>query len=228
MVTHMSQLLSDRIKQRLSALGMTMREASIKATGSAETIRAIVNGKSQNPRVDTLAKIAEVLETSPEWLTGRGDTPESPQVIPAPVTIPQRMAMPADVPVLGTAAGSLIGGAFQLEGGVIDYVRRPPALSGARDIYALYVEGTSMEPLFRPGGLIFVHPHKPPRIGDSVVVQIRNGEHDSIQASIGYLRARTALHVVLGKLNPASEVSLDRNTVVAIHRVLDMNELFGV
>ena len=85
-----------------------------------------------------------------------------------------------------------------------------------------------MEPLFRPGGLIFVHPHKPPRIGDSVVVQLRNGEHDSVQASIGYLRARTAPHVVLGKLNPLSEVTLDRNKVIAIHRVLDMNELFGV
>ncbi|WP_339760770.1 helix-turn-helix domain-containing protein [uncultured Hoeflea sp.] len=224
----MSDLLSDRIKQRLSALGMTMREASIKATGSAETIRAIVNGKSQNPRVDTLAKIAEVLGTSPEWLTGRGDASEPSQLSPAPVAMPPRISMPADVPVLGTAAGSLLGGAFQIEGGVIDYVRRPPALSGARDIYALYVEGTSMEPLYRPGGLVFVHPHKPPRIGDSVIVQIRNGEHDSVQASIGYLRGRTALHVVLGKLNPVAEINLNRDTVVAIHRVLDMNELFGV
>jgi phage repressor protein C with HTH and peptisase S24 domain len=224
----MSEILVDRIKQRLAALGLSMRDASIKATGSAETIRAIVNGKSQNPRVDTLAKIAETLQTTPEWLTGRIESPVPPQVSPAPVSLPHRQSMPADVPVLGTAAGSLIGGAFQIEGGVIDYVRRPPALSGARDVYALYVEGTSMEPLFRPGGLIFVHPHKPPRIGDSVVVQMRNGEHDAVQASIGFLRGRTALHVVLGKLNPVAEVSLNRSNVVAVHRVLDMNELFGV
>lgn len=224
----MSEILSERIKQRLAALDLTMREASLKATGSAETIRAIVNGKSQNPRVDTLAKIAEVLQTTPEWLTGRGETMALPNARPAQVELPARQSMPADVPVLGTAAGSLIGGAFQFEGGVIDYVRRPPALSSARDVYALYVEGSSMEPLFSPGGLVFVHPHKPPRIGDSVVVQMRNGEHDAIQASIGFLRARTPDHVVLGKLNPLADVKLNRTLVLAVHRVLDMNELFGV
>lgn len=224
----MNQILVERIKQRLEKLGLTARDASLRATGSAETIRAIINGKSQHPRVDTLAKIAEVLETTPEWLTGRAESAAAPDVRAAPVDIPPRNSMPADVPVLGTAAGSLVGGAFQIEGGVIDYVRRPPALTGARDIYALYIEGTSMEPLYRPGGLVFVHPHKPPRIGDSVVVQMRNGEHEAVQASIGYLKARTAEHVILGKLNPVSDVRIPRSNVAAIHRVLDMNELFGV
>ena len=42
---------------------------------------------------------------------------------------------------MGTAAGAMLGkGAFQLSSDVVDYVRRPQALTGARGVYALYVE----------------------------------------------------------------------------------------
>ena len=74
-------------------------------------------------------------------------------------------------------------GAFQLESGPIDYVARPVALLEARDIYAIYVEGTSMEPEHRPGDLRFVHPHKPARFGDSVIVQMQSEDMGPITAT---------------------------------------------
>jgi len=140
-----------------------------------------------------------------------------------------RSEMPANVPVMGTAAGSLLSGAFQLQGGVIDYVRRPPALSGARDIYALYVEGSSMEPRYFPGELVYVNPHKPPRIGDTVIVQEGNGDASNISASIGVLHKRANGVVILRKYNPPNaEFNIDQTRISAIHRVLTPNELFGV
>ncbi len=128
----------------------------------------------------------------------------------------------------GTAAGSHLSGAFQLGDNVIDWARRPPAMNGARDLYALYVEGSSMEPEHRPGDLRFVHPGRPPRLGDSVIVQIRYAEHDPIQAMIGHLVRRTGDKVVIGKLNPEATVELKRGHVLAVHKVLTMNELFGL
>ncbi|MCG6115071.1 MAG: helix-turn-helix domain-containing protein [Mesorhizobium sp.] len=149
------------------------------------------------------------------------------QFRPAPVQLPARHEMPNDVPVYGTAAASHLKGAFQLEPGVIDYVRRPPALATAKDLYALYVEGSSMEPRYEQGDLVFVHPHRPARKGDTVIVQVEVAPNE-IEASIGYLRQRTGLNVVIGKLNPQAEVQIEMKRVRHIHRVMTMNELFGV
>lgn len=141
---------------------------------------------------------------------------------------PELATMPKDIQVLGTAAGSLLSGAFQIEG-VIDYVRRPPALAGARDIYALYIEGSSMEPRYFPGDLVYVNPHKPPRIGDVVIVQEINGGPHTITASIGLLYKRVSGSVVLAKYNPPdSQITIRQDRIKAIHRVLTTNELFGV
>lgn len=85
-----------------------------------------------------------------------------------------------------------------------------------------------MEPEHRPGDLRFIHPDRPPRIGDSVIVQTRNREHEPIAATIGHLLRRTATHIVIGKLNPPAEVHVKRDTVIALHKVLTLNELFGV
>ncbi|WP_394689020.1 LexA family transcriptional regulator [Hoeflea sp.] len=225
-----------RIEERLAKLKLSASAVSRRATGSPDTIRSWANNPERSPRVDTLAKIAAELQTTPEWLLGRtskadADIPDAPQPTgqtEAAPKLPARASMPADIEVLGTAAGSLLSGAFQIEG-VIDYVRRPPALAGARDIYALYIEGSSMEPRYFPGDLVYVNPHKPPRIGDVVIVQEVNGGPNVITASIGVLHKRGNGAVVLAKYNPPdSQITIAGDRVAAIHRVLTTNELFGV
>lgn len=222
-------MLISRLKDRLEELQKTAREVSIAATGKPDTVRNILRGATRDPKAAVLDKVAAELETSADWLLGKTDdlTLVGKGLRPADVPLPMRHEMPNDIPVHGTAAGSHLRGAFQLEGSVVDYVRRPPALIGAKDAYALYIEGTSMEPRFNAGDLVFVHPHRPARPGDAVIVQVAVSQNQ-IEASIGYLRRRTAEHVVLGKLNPLAEVQLNRSQVTAIHRVLTINELFGV
>lgn len=232
----MTDILRQRIEERLKATGLAASAVSRKATGSPDTIRSWFNHPERSPRIDTLTRIAEELGTTPEWLLGRTDDssvsaapPKTADVRTADIPALSRNAMPSDVPVMGTAAGSLLSGAFQLQGGVIDYVRRPPALSGARDIYALYIEGSSMEPRYFPGELVYVNPHKPPRIGDTVIVQEHNGDSSPVSASIGVLFKRSNGTVVLRKYNPPdSEITITQTRIAAIHRVLTPNELFGV
>lgn len=140
---------------------------------------------------------------------------------------PYRDSMEKDVPVLGTAAGSHIKGAFKLGSDVIDYVRRPAALKGAKDVYSLYVEGSSMEPQYFPGDLVFVNPNRPPRTGDIVIVQIKDSE-DGVEGSIGILVKYSDTVVVLGKRNPPGEIQIKRSNGSTVHKVLSNNELFGV
>lgn len=64
----------ERVNQRLEALGMTRNAAEMLAFGKPGTIRNWERAdKSVLPRVDTLVKLAPVLQTTTEWLlTGIG------------------------------------------------------------------------------------------------------------------------------------------------------------
>ncbi len=231
----MNNILIERLNLLLAQTGKSAQRVSIEATGAKDTVRKILDGSTKNPRVDTLYKIATALGTTRQYLLGEDDEASASEPAPADngattraPGFPVRESMPLDVPVMGTAAGSHLRGAFQFEGGVVDYVRRPPALMGSRDLYALFVEGTSMEPQYFPGDLIYVTPHKPPRAGDIVVVQCRNGDHAPDEATLGIFRRTTEKHVVIGKRNPLAEIEITREHVKAIHKVLSNNELFGV
>lgn len=240
----MSNSLHERLKTRISEMGLTYEGAAKRSGLDRSYFKTMFDRENSSPRGDTLRKIAKGLEVSEAWiLTGVAQeepTPDNQQngsspadakpmnsTVAAPI-LPQRHEMPNNIPVMGTAAGSHIGGAFQFEGGVIDYVRRPPALMGARDIYALFVEGSSMEPQFFPGDLIYINPHKPPRIGDAIVVQTRISSDRPMEATIGILIKRTETHIVIRKHNPTAEVQLLRNGETMVHKILTMNELFGV
>ena len=226
----MDNVLISRIKQRLDELGKSVKSVSVEATGATDTLRKILDGTTKNPRIDTMRKVAAALGTTPEWLMGLEGAAApaiSTDVRPANVPLPTRFDMPDDVPVRGTAAGSHLKGAFQFTSDAIDYVRRPPALMGARDIYALYVEGSSMEPQYFPGDLVYVHPHKPPRVGDVIVVQAAVDDVN-VEATLGVYLKRTEQFVVIQKRNPEAQVQLKRERVKAIHKVLTTNELFGV
>ncbi len=231
MIRTMNKTLIDRLNLLLREKDMSPQRLSIEATGARETVRKILDGTSKNPRIDTIIKIAAVLDVSPQFLMG--DDEASPKATPgsrqksAP-ELPARQDMPLDVPVMGTAAGSHLKGAFELGSGVVDYVRRPPTLAGSRDVYALYVEGSSMEPQYFQGDLIYVHPHKPPRTGDIVVVQCKNADHEPTEATLGIFRKKNGHAVTIGKRNPIADIDINVETVKSIHKVLSVNELFGV
>lgn len=230
-------------------------EAGLSDGGIMNLKRAVKEGRPFSFRADSLAKLARVLLTTEAWLL-RGEGPEwAPQgravleeeqpaldaplpdppavILPpggevrvAEVEMPARSSLPQDVPVFGTAAGSLEG-AFQIDG-VVEYVRRPPGMIGVRDLYAIYVVNSSMEPEHHPGDLRFVHPGRPVRIGDTVVVQTKVGEHGAVQAYIKRLVKTTPDLITLTQHNPPATLELKRAYVLHMHRVLTMNELFGV
>jgi len=190
---------------------------------------------SAKPSIERLAELAKLFGVSTDaLLTGTPLNTVIPtaniknDVRPADVGLPPRQYMPQDVPVMGTAACNADHGSFKLDSSIIDYVRRPPGLLTTKDVYALYVEGDSMEPRFTAGDLVFVHPRKPVRIGDSVVVQIAKSENEPIEAMIAVLSKRTSHEVFLQKYNPNKIIHFDNKNIVAIHKILEMAELFGL
>ena len=120
-------------------------------------------------------------------------------------------------------------GAFQLEPGVIDYVRRAPGIMNARDVYALYVTGESMWPRFRDGELLYISASRPVRIGDDVVVCIKpEREGDPERCFIKTLVRRHSDSIEVEQFNPVKRITFANDDIVRVHRVLTMADVLGV
>lgn len=226
--------LSAKIRAKRKEKKMTQQNVA-DALGISRVSVAQWELNQTKPTVENLNSLANLLGVTPDYfLSGSpsikaGEVPLlKGDVRVAPIKIPDFYPMPKDVPVMGTAACSLVEGAFQLDNNIIDYVRRPIGLSTAKDVYALYVEGDSMEPKFIAGDLVFVHPGRPAHINSLVVVQYMKEDGGYPQAMIGVLHKRTSEVVEIQKYNPEAIVRIDARTVQFVHRIVSNNELFGL
>lgn len=215
----MSDVLRTRLRQAMAARGWDMAETSRKAGLGRTFVHDFLERpqRQRTLRADSLEKLARALAVSPSWLTGTESA--GPNAAPPP-------ANARDVPVFGTAAGS-VAGSIAVSGDVIDWLARPPGLASARDAYALFVTGESMWPKYTTGDVVFIHPHRPVRPGDSVVIQQRNGEGETLSFLKDFIR-RTPQGFLVRQYNPSAEIEFPAATVAAMHRVLTSGELLGI
>ena len=235
----MTNTIADRIRERLAATRQTPNGASQRA-GSPSLIPNILNGRSKNPRIDTLAKIAPVLETTANWLlTGQDEpapasAPAEPagpdEIVVADFHIPVTGNQPQDIPLIWTAAGSIIGDdieGFQFQGEVIGHLRRPPSLANIREAYGILVTGDSMDPIHPPGEPRIVNPLRPTAPGDTVIVVTQRWADDPGQAYIKILLRRTQRAIFLKQLNPEAVLEIPTQYVKSVHYVLTYRDLLG-
>ena len=142
--------------------------------------------------------------------------------------IPHVASLPLDVPVYGTVVGG-VDADFEMNGDVIDRVRRPAGLANAKNAFALYVVGSSMTPRYDEGDLIFVHPGRPPVAGCDVVVELHaHDERGRNKALLKTYRGKTPNLLLLSQFNPASDFDIPLDMVKQVLRVLRTNELLGL
>ena len=68
--------LKDRLRARLAATNLSARAASLKAGMGVDVVRHILNGKSRNPKHQTIERLSTALDCTYEWLaTGSGTAP---------------------------------------------------------------------------------------------------------------------------------------------------------
>jgi len=169
-------------------------------------------------RGESLSRLAPVLETTPHWLLTGEDAPATPRhAPPAPAA--------HELPVFGQVAGAALG-ATLLSADPVETVPCPPGLARVRGAYALIVAGESMAPRWSTGDMVFVHPHRPPRPGDHIVVREKTAE--GTRVTVKRFDTWTDRDLVTTQYNPDGEVRFRRDAVDAVHRVLTTNELFGI
>jgi phage repressor protein C with HTH and peptisase S24 domain len=187
--------------------------------------------KHGNPTSDTLAKLLDAIDVSLAQFEA-GTATVRTEVTGTGLHDVERAWRSAEpskpVPLLGSAIGGEWEDQIELTelhlGEVLDYLARPPSLSGDKAAYAVTIVGDSMAPRFEPGERAFVSPRTPASIGDDVIVQLRAcGEEDDADrvtmVLIKRLVKRTAGFVELRQFNPDMIFRVPSERIAAIHRV---------
>jgi len=247
----MTETFQDRVRRRVAELGIKPVVAAKKVGLERTFIIDIVkpNGK-KSVRADKLPQLAQALDTSVEYLTFATDDPAPHRfeqipgrVVRTPPPEPnvdfsktedlpnfRGFGGPRDVPVRGTAlGGSDEDGDFRFTAdNNLGHEPRPPGIMGKRDVYVVYVQNDSMDPKFEPGDRLYVDPHRPPRVMDYVVVELRSEDGESGRGYIKRLVKKTPTRVVVEQFNPRKEIEFTADEVKALHRVIPQDELLGV
>lgn len=222
-------MIEHHVKQRLETeirdQGRDMKEVSL-AAGLGETyVRdALKRGRG---KLENLFKVAAELGKSNDWLLGRSNEASNDPMAPLrPRITPNasgREAAPSYGPPLDVLGASKGGddGKLIYNGQVIERIPRPPILENVEDAYATYVTGSSMRPRFKEGEKVWVHPHRPARRGDDVVVQVYpEQEGDAPEGFIKEFVRFAGSKLILFQHNPAGEFELDRVTVKSVHVIV--------
>ena len=146
-------------------------------------------------------------------LPGRGDAAPAGPLWGQPALVGDR----PDLPVYASAEGGSTG--MTVDFNPIDWVKRPEPLFNVKAGFAMYVVGDSMEPAYRQGDMILVHPHRPANQGDDVLVVKAdgNGRHDAL---IKQLVSVNDDGLRVRQWNPARDFVIPRREVFAVYVVV--------
>lgn len=241
--TRPNEQLITRLRALIDARpGMSARSLSRAIGANVAYVGQILSGKGGTPSAAKLHRIAEVLGTTTDFILGTVEGSEQPHSeVSFREELPRFSGKPDDrIPVRGTAFCDDL--AIQGEDGTvlsierllldIDHtirlIERPPALWNARDAYAIYFHGSSMEPRFYQGEIGVVDPRRPPSPNDFVVAQLNNGQsEDIITVLVKQLVRVTSAWVELRQFNPPQTFRIPRSQVAHLHRLCNNNELLG-
>lgn len=149
-------------------------------------------GDTTKPQIGRLAKLADLLNTTSEWLLeGRGERPSpisttdphpaektrgfTPRIVPGSELVGAK-----DFPIYAAAAGG--SGHLIINFEPIEWAKRPTILEGVPHAYGLLVYGDSMDPAYCHGDTALVHPGLGPAAGKDVVLYDHppNGDAEAI------------------------------------------------
>lgn len=234
------EILVERIDERLRETGLTARNVSILATGKPDAIRDIKRAKGV-PNGPTLARIADALQTTSDWLIGKVENPAQLRSEVGFHELPQGWNGPTGdgIPLVLTAyCDDLIieqgesGQTVQIEriqleiDHVLRRVQRPMSLWSVHDAYAIEFHGSSMERRYYQGDIGIVDPRRPPSPGQVGLFQLSDGTRTGVVTALAKELVRaTNSYVELLQYNPELTFRIPRDQVVHMHRIFRPDEL---
>lgn len=209
--------MADRIRKLRQAAGLSQAEFGKQFGVTRESVSQWEKGGGVDPA--NLKKVAATYEVTLDWLAGNSAAAEAPapgngapaNTAPSPEPF---MSGKRDLPIRGRAKGGEDAHYIEETGPVVKTFR-PHLLEGVHDAYAVEVWDESMHPVLRHGWMLWVHPGKPVRLGDAVVIQLNDG-----QALVKELVKRTEKEWIFHQYKPEKDIKIARDLVKAVHLVV--------
>ncbi|OUP23980.1 MULTISPECIES: S24 family peptidase [Eubacteriales] len=192
-------MFPQRLKQLRKELGLSQKSLSEHLGVTQQAVGKWETGRS-SPDPATLARLAELLETSADYLLGISEQPAEPAAPSLPYA-------ESPIPVIGTVRAGYGSLAFEEDYGVEYACVKDPA-----NYFYLVVKGDSMEPRIQDGDLALVHRQPTLENGDLGVMVFGEGEGTLKK----YIQRGNA--VILQPFNPAYEEKVIRGE--------ELNQLF--
>lgn len=226
--------MKDMIRDLRLKAGLTQEQLGERTGVQKAAVSKWEKGQTRPDR-PTIAKIARATNADPKPLFEALDAAElglePPTEVRAGQEPPRPVAFaswPRDIPVYGTVVGGMTGD-FQMNGEIVDYVRRPPLLANARNVFGLYVVSDSMFLRFKPGVPVLINPGRPPAPGDDVVIEMHPARGDGAgPAYVKHFVRRTATHWVCKQWNPEKEIEYPADKVLRVLRIIPPEEMILV
>lgn len=208
--------LAERLRERLTALGISEREAGRRAGFGLSYVGDVVHGRSREPSTPRLIKLAEVLDCDLDYLIGRQETPrrvatgaEPGRELRANNVQPQRL--------IDLFSSSSLSEDLWVRASTeaVDKVPVIPPLAHVNSAYAWSVSTPHMEPRYFIGEIIYLHPGLVPRAGDFVLARRKSGDV-SVARLVGYEGAA----VRLGYLANPETLLVPKTDIEHLHRIV--------
>lgn len=234
------EILRERLSELLLQTGKSMHALSKEIGANPGYVRDLLDPeKSSMPSAARLESLATSLGTTTDYLLGKVHSAQQPvsEVAFEPLPISWSGGGVQGLPILGTGYCDDLtvesdGEDFEVEriiietDHVIELVERPPALWNSPDAYAIYFQGSSMDPAFEQGDMGVVDPRRPPSPGNYVVAQINDGASDDIMTVlVKRLVGVGRDHYEFEQFNPRMKFKVPRRQVTRMHRLLRMGEV---
>jgi phage repressor protein C with HTH and peptisase S24 domain len=204
------------IRRKREEIGWSQAQLANRVGISQPAIKKIEAGDSKHSKF--LPKIAQVLGiplTDLDRTLRNEPLPPISDVLPAKRILGER-----DFPVHASAEGG--PGQIIVVAEAVDFMARPAPLIHVRDSYGIIVNGTSMEPEYRPGDTALVNPHLPVLAGHVYIFYAEKA--GEARATIKYLRRATPDKWQVSQHNPpdgaAEDFALSRKEWQWAHRVI--------
>lgn len=170
----------ERFEELLNENGMKVADVA-KGTGIRSGVFTDWKKGRYVPKADKLRKVAEFFGVRLEWLMGEIDEKKPHPLRYSGPYDPEQYdsdngytyKLPLTIPVYERVAAGM---PIEASGNIIDEVCVSSTLMGANDIFALLVNGRSMEPRIMNGDIVIVRKQDDAETGEIVVVMVNGND----------------------------------------------------
>ena len=190
----------NKIQHLARIRGISISELARRCEMEPHTLRRYARGESE-PKPDLAVRIAEIFGCMPTEVLGLEPLETEPL---------------GKIPLYGPVNAGFWDGETAMDKAV-DHIARPSFIMGQSNAYAVFVVGSSMEPRFKPGEILYVDPDVPIRQGADVVVQLNND--GDLTAVVKTFKSADDRGLRLEQINPAIPILFEKSIVTAVHAV---------